>query len=688
MKFKKSISIFLTGIFMFSNVSFSRANENANANENESNNKDWWGSYYAEYLINKNMYVDWAEHSVANDVIIDLSNDTVVKREDGISSLAKQYNIQPIKEHSKKFIDDEEIDEKYKDIINTLYNLNIITGIDGKFMPQKSFTKAELISLVYMLERYTNSEYEKSTIQHTANGVVKGYVSEDETVINWKGINYAENPVQDLRWSTPVYYSHSWDGIEEKVNAKDKFIQVDVMSQQIVGGEELYVNVTRPNTDEKDLPVLVFIHGGNNQTGTPEELGADALANKTNSVIVTMTYRLGALGNLNLPAIKTGNEVQDSGNFGLLDIRESLNWVNKNIENFGGNKNNVTVSGFSAGGRNVANMIVSPHFENSFDKAIVMSAGLTTSEYDKAQEIAATAFAQLVLEDDICETVEEAINWIQQDNEEVREYLYSLDNSRITSLMSNAAIRMEAFPHLIEDGVVILKDAFSENSINVNNSPIIVGANENEFTMFTAFDPMFMGDVMSGIIFEDMEKFQTMNFAMDYGSQLYTVFSLEETADFFNDIENGNNVYGYRVLYGNNEGDLEGMGKLLKAYHGMDLSILTGKRNDMIPFGENEAAVYEISKYMNEYLYNFLREGNPNGNNIDVSWNDISSNKILSYNNEGTMPIIKMTEKYITQEEIISNLINDNIIDEETKKEIIENILNGRFFSGKLDKIK
>ncbi len=675
MKFKKYVSVFLTGILMLSNVSFVSANSD----------NEWWGSSYAEYLVNKNMYVDWADLSVANDVIIDADTNNVTTREEGISKLAEQYNIQPISEFNKKFVDDEEIDEKYKEMINTLYNLNIITGIKDKFEPKKGFTKAEFITLTYMLERYTNSDYEKSTIQHTANGVVKGYLSEDKTVINWKGINYADNPVGDLRWNVPQPYSNSWSGIEEKIDLKDKFIQYDGMSNQLSGSEELYVNVTRPNTDEKNLPVLVFVHGGNNQTGTPEELATEMLANKTNSVIVTMTYRIGALGNLNLPALKTDNEVQNSGNFGLLDIHESLNWVNENVENFGGDKDNVTVSGFSAGARNVANMVVSPYFENTFNKAIIMSGGLTTSDYGKAQEIAATAFAKLVLEDNICETEEEAIKWIQQNNEEVTEYLYSLDSGRITALMTNASIRMDAFPHLIKDGVVIPKDGFNENSVNVNNAPIIVGANENEFTMFAAFDPMFMMDVMSGTIFEDMEKLQAMNFAMDYGSQLYKVFSLEETAQFFDNVENNNDVYGYRVLYGNNAGDLEGLGQLLKAYHGMDLAILTGKRNDMIPFGENEVATYEINEYMNDYLYNFLRDGNPNEDNIDVTWETFSSDEILSYSNEGKTAIIKMSEKAMTQEEIINNLMNDNSINEETKKEIVQNVLNGRFFSDKLD---
>lgn len=102
---------------------------------------------------------------------------------------------------------------------------------------------------------------------------------------------------------------------------------------------------TTPNAHK--LPVLVFIHGGNNQTGNTKEILGSELVVRDNCVFVTLDYRLGLFGFNCLPALCRGSD--DTGNFTLLDIAKALDWVKDNIAQFGGDADNITISGFSAG---------------------------------------------------------------------------------------------------------------------------------------------------------------------------------------------------------------------------------------------------------------------------------------------------------------------------------------------------
>ena len=123
---------------------------------------------------------------------------------------------------------------------------------------------------------------------------------------------------------------------------------------------------------------------------------------------------------------KTGDINEDSGNYTLLDIAKSLDWINENIEAFGGNPNNITASGFSAGGRDIMAMLISPIFEGKFQKAIAFSGGMTISDPEESAQIIAKAIAPLVIEDNVKETEEDAYNWLLTDDTEVKDYLYSL----------------------------------------------------------------------------------------------------------------------------------------------------------------------------------------------------------------------------------------------------------------------
>lgn len=201
----------------------------------------------------------------------------------------------------------------------------------------------------------------------------------------WKGIPYAKAPVGELRWKAPADAT-AWTSTRTTQQfgnacasygrlygpgANNKYDEtIGTTLNTPVGSEDcLYLNVWSPSgsTPASKLPVIVFVHGGSNITGytaDPVYDGAN-LAKTTNAVVVTVNYRLGVFGFLNLSQLKTGDAQDDSGNFALLDLVKALKFVNANVANFGGDPGNVTLMGQSAGAVNVYALMTMPLVVNA-----------------------------------------------------------------------------------------------------------------------------------------------------------------------------------------------------------------------------------------------------------------------------------------------------------------------------------
>ena len=145
-----------------------------------------------------------------------------------------------------------------------------------------------------------------------------------------------------------------------------------------IGSEDcLYLNIWSPSPATAKLPVIVFIHGGSNVVGAafdPLHVGGN-LARSANAVVATVAYRLGVMGWFSHPAFNTGDPLRDSGNFAVLDLIQSLKFVKNNIAGFGGDPDNVTIMGHSAGSTNVNALVVSPLAAGLFHKAVSLSGG-------------------------------------------------------------------------------------------------------------------------------------------------------------------------------------------------------------------------------------------------------------------------------------------------------------------------
>ncbi|WP_240651578.1 MULTISPECIES: carboxylesterase family protein [unclassified Variovorax] len=212
----------------------------------------------------------------------------------------------------------------------------------------------------------------------------------------WKGIPFAKPPVGALRWRAPAA-PEPWSGIRQATKFGNACLQIGrifspganntydetigTMLGKPSGSEDcLFVNVWRPATTEKNLPVLLFIHGGSNISGyTADPLYDGAtLAKTANAVVITASYRLGILGFLNMPQLRPGGtEGDDSGNFALLDNVAALRFIRDNVANFGGDPGNVTLSGESAGATNLLSVMTSPMAKGLFHKAFEMSGGIS-----------------------------------------------------------------------------------------------------------------------------------------------------------------------------------------------------------------------------------------------------------------------------------------------------------------------
>lgn len=522
--------------------------------------------------------------------------------------------------------------------------------------------------------------FNQSTTQTIETGNIKGKKDTENNALEWLGVPYA----QAERWQAPKEVD-KWDDTFDATEYGEKDIQFS--NNEVVGSEnELNLDIVRPDTDETDLPVLVFLHGGNNQTGHAQEIKGNTLANDSNAVYVSVNYRLGALGFNPLDALKTGSDEENSGNFALLDIAQALDWVEKNIETFGGNKDNVTLAGFSAGGRDVMVTLISPTFKGKYDKAISFSGGMTLSDEEESQEIFATAIAPLVVEDGLQPTEEDAKNWLLEDNNEIADYLKNLSADRLAPFMGNAGIRMSVFPHLYKDGTVIPEEGFETETFN--DVPLMLVTGTNEFSLFIASDERFAEDFNSGDLFQDEQKQAEFDYSRNYGGQLYRlsngVDSARKLAGKYN-----SDIYISEIFYGDDSNVTPQLASTLGAFHGIFKAMLQTPSNYAAFIGEefdNDGAK-DMSSDFKAYLKNFLASGNPNDKNL-VNWPKWSEqSEVLSISATENAKDIKAATDSETASDILEKMQADTTLSKGVKNELNTTVLSGRWFSAPLDEI-
>lgn len=354
----------------------------------------------------------------------------------------------------------------------------------------------------------------------------------------WKGVPFAQPPVGALRWRAPAE-PQPWSGVRSAARFGSACLQIgrifgpglhNTYDETIgttlgmpLGSEDcLFLNLWRPASDEKNLPVLLFVHGGSNISGyTADPLydGA-ALARAANAVVVTVNYRLGVLGFLHLPQLRTGDgSGADSGNFALLDILAALRFVRDNAEAFGGDAGRVTLAGESAGATNLLALMTSPKAEGLFHRAIEMSGGISLAANlppgaSPALVPAAASLAQgqaiaerLLVADGTAADAAAARDWIAAHGAaELAERLRAHDGPALLRTVLAAGLSSVA---PIPDGSLIPTDPIGAIAAGrYVKVPLIAGTTRDEGKLFAPLLAAFGG--RPGWIVDDATRFSMM----------------------------------------------------------------------------------------------------------------------------------------------------------------------------------
>jgi para-nitrobenzyl esterase len=241
----------------------------------------------------------------------------------------------------------------------------------------------------------------------TVNGLISGYKIGDISV--FKGIPFAAPPVGELRWKAPQPVKN-WTGVLKCDSFSASPMQRNpvpfmMWTEEFITPPEklsedcLYLNVWTPAKSSKEkLSVLVWIYGGGFSSGSAACAVYDGEEmSKKGIVFVSINYRVGVLGFLAHPELRSESEHNVSGNYGLLDQIAALLWISKNIEAFGGDPRKVTIAGQSAGSMSVCALVSSPLAKGLFRGAIAQSGGILTNFMNKSYletEKTGTAFME------------------------------------------------------------------------------------------------------------------------------------------------------------------------------------------------------------------------------------------------------------------------------------------------------
>lgn len=456
-------------------------------------------------------------------------------------------------------------------------------------------------------------------IANTENGKVRGLPAADPRITSFKGIPFAAPPVGENRWRAPQPCKN-WEGVRDCLEFAPISVQdtpgigTDIycrewhVDPEVPMSEDcLYLNIwTNAKTGGEKMPVLVWFFGGGFQWGYTSEMEFDGerLARR-GIVVVTVNYRLGAFGFLAHPQL-TAEQPDAPCNFGSLDQQAGLRWVRRNIANFGGDPDNITIAGQSAGGGSVLAQMACKGNAGDFKKACVFS-GMFRSPYirndffiprtlDDAGKLGVTLFDALGVK-----TLEEAR---KLDANFIRETYSDLRNS--TGIMFS----------IVNDGLFCTgdpMDAFSDGTRN--RVPVLAGNTGDEFREFIhaedeeglrkAAVEKFGDKADTFLSFPEAKAKTEAGYASVSPPELGVKLSfLAESG-----MDDAKPCYYYRFIPDIPGDDHPG------TFHSVDLwFFFETLAKCSRPY---EGRHYDIARQMCDYWANFIKTGDPNGDDIN-----------------------------------------------------------------------
>ena len=538
---------------------------------------------------------------------------------------------------------------------------NLVTKpLDHVFLDTTIYYGPELESAAGMttsmaaLKEYaglTDPEAETATVDVTG-GKVSGVASDVDGVTLYKGIPYGADTSGENRWKAPQD-PESWDDVKVCDTWGDQVMQRSAAELNPVGGfwgDEFYfsdkynpaisenglnLNVYTPAASaDENLPVLVYIHGGGNNHGNASEMEFNAakLAEK-GIIVVTVQYRVSMFGFLTLPGLSAENENGASGNYGVLDLVKALEWVNQNIAGFGGNPEQVTISGQSAGAMNVTALMRTPLAKGLFQNAIIQSgfSGLLTAKgtlsytdmETKQQEAEVVVREAMGLPEDT--TSEELVAELRSHDAEY----YMTTKSAVDPEKDLYDAITSASSTYVIDGYV-----FTEESVDLTRPGaldginIMIGGTSDEMTSL-------MGDPEGTVTMDEFAE----RMAASYGEDYKDAYAPEDEKDAYRQMlrsssdsafekyvlsaeyaekNNDTNVYVYyfnQMLpeHRNPVRDEEFYG----SFHSSELWYFFDSMRDLEKQRLWTDSDYSLADQITSYISNFVKTGDPNGEGLE-----------------------------------------------------------------------
>lgn len=497
-----------------------------------------------------------------------------------------------------------------------------------------------LITIVFIL--IPSTIYGDDYKVQTTSGITYGYLN--NSVINWDDIPYAKPPIGDLRWRSPkkLESSEYLNIIQPQEN------NFCVQQPSGLGGSDgdsffsgsedcLYLDIKRPKkVGEELLPVMFWIHGGGNTSGLKDLYDFSAMVKKHNVIVITINYRLGPFGWFTHPSIQSlQSGIDKTSNFGTLDIIAALKWVKQNISSFGGNPNNVTIFGESAGGHNVLSLLVVKEAEGLFHKAISQSGYTTTfskkDAYKQANESSTSKHTSWNIVNKIIK--DKSLSIIQEDNNiKVRELLKSLTAKEFFKYYSERS-SYENLTILTADGIVIpkigLTAALSKKDY-VNHVPTIAGSNKDEVKLWLAsakyfvdLDYSFLGSIFGvpKVVLKNKDAFNLFN---SYRSRAWKIRGVDGPLKSLY-VSGNKDLYAYRYDWDDHRRFvIANFKELIGAAHATEIPLLTGD-NKLI--GDYGFLIYPkgpskrfTSKNMMQFWTDFAKNAKPGISSNGIEW--------------------------------------------------------------------
>ena len=526
----------------------------------------------------------------------------------------------------------------------------------------------------------------------TSSGITEGLIN--NAVIKWNDIPYAKPPIGELRWKAPRKIDNNSSSIIPRtgnfcIQRTSILGGSSQFSDDSISGSEdcLYLDIYAPKKKSKEfLPVMFWIHGGGNTSGLKDLYDFSKFVRKHNVIVVVINYRLGPLGWFTHPAIQDFQDGLDkTSNFGTLDIISALEWVNKNISLFGGNSNNITIFGESAGAHNVLSLLVSKNAKGLFHKAISMS-GYTESisledAYKQDLKTPTSNYSSWEVVNKI--TNNQLKENKQYSNKELRDMLYSISGKEFYQYYANRE-SFEELPLLTNDGLVIpkigLKYSLSKKE-HVNIVPTIAGSTRDEVKIWLAFSEYFVTLDNSAasylfdlpkVILNDEDAFEAFNY---YRSAAWKIRGVNEPLNSLASAGNSQ-LYSYRFDWDDRRRFIiADFKKLFGAGHALEIPLLTGNTklvggppvsNFMYPKGISKTYT---SRNMMKFWSNFAKYGEPGFSTNNIKWQlyNVDKDNFSSYMVIDKRKNLKMSSDNISFKSLSNEIYSDDRLSETEK---------------------